>query len=135
MDKIKKLNENYEQLKNEKNLKKIINFTVNYGIIPFSILARHAFIAENLLRSLIRLKIITNNDVDNFKSNLETITSKFIYDCNLLSKNLISFNSFKKTYGHLRPGTYDINSKNYSQFKKDFLSKKILMLKRKLVFS
>ena len=134
LDKIKKLNENYEQLKNEKNLKKIINFTVNYGIIPFSILARHAFIAENLLRSLIRLKIITNNDVDNFKSNLKTITSKFIYDCNLLSKNLISFNSFKKTYGHLRPGTYDINSKNYSQFKKDFFIKKNFNVKKKTGF-
>ena len=70
---------------------RVINFTINFGIIPFSILARHAFIAENLLRSLVRLDIITNNDVENFKFNLETVTSKFIVDCDLLAQNTINF--------------------------------------------
>ena len=124
LNKINYLNREYEKVKKEKDIKKIINFTINYGIIPFSILARHAFVAENLLRSLIRLKIINYNDSENFKSSFETVTSKFIFDCNLLSKNLISFNNFKKKYGHLRPGTYDINSKNYSLFDKDFFTKK-----------
>lgn len=124
LNKINYLNREYTKVKKEKDIKKIINFTINYGIIPFSILARHAFVAENLLRSLIRLKIINYNDSENFKSSFETVTSKFIFDCNLLSKNLISFNYFKKKYGHLRPGTYDINSKNYSLFDKDFFTKK-----------
>ena len=83
LNKIKKLNENYEYYKKEKNIKKIIRFTINYGIIPFSILARHAFVAENLLRSLVRLKIIDNKDLENFKSGVETVTSKFIFHCNL----------------------------------------------------
>ena len=135
LDKIKQLNENYEKFKKEKNIKKIIRFTINYGIVPFSILARHAFIAENMLRSLVRLKIIDNNDIDNFKSSLKTITSKFILDCSLLSKNLISFSQFKKNYGHLRPGTYDINSKNYSLFKKDFFIKKNINIKNKNHFN
>lgn len=134
LKKIKKLNENYKYFKKEKDIKKIIQSTIKYGIIPFSILARHAFIAENMLRSLVRLKIIDHNDVDNFKFNLETVTSKFIYDCNLLSKNLISFGQFKKKYSHLRPGTYDINSKNYSLFKKDFFVKKNINIKQKKNF-
>lgn len=134
LGKIKKLEEHYEDFKKEKDIKKIIQSTINYGIIPFSILARHAFIAENLLRSLVRLKIIDNKDVENFKFSLETITFKFIFDCNLLSRNLISFGQFKKIYGHLRPGTYDINSKNYSLFKKDFFVKKNVNIKRKKDF-
>ena len=79
LNKIKKLNENYEYYKKEKNIKKIIRFTINYGIIPFSILARHAFVAENLLRSLVRLKIIDNKDLENFKSNLETSSHQNLF--------------------------------------------------------
>ena len=133
--KIFHLDRKLEETKFEKDLEKVILFTKNFGVIPFSILARHAFIAENLLRSLIRLKIITIQDVDNFKSSFETVTSKFIKDCELLSKNQIDFYTFKKKYGHLRPGTYDINSKNYSSFKKDFfLRKKNLSIKKNIIF-
>lgn len=135
LKKIYHLDRKLEDTKLEKDLEKVILFTKNFGVIPFSILARHAFIAENLLRSLIRLKIITNQDVDNFKSSFETVTSKFIKDCELLSKNKIDFNTFKKKYGHLRPGTYDINSKNYSSFKRDFfLRKRNLSIKKNIIF-
>ncbi len=134
LKKIEKLNDKQENYKKEKNITKIIEATIENGIIPFSILARHAFIAENLLRSLVRLKIIDIKDVENFKQSLETVTSEFIYDCQLLSKNLITFSNFKKKYGHLRPGTYDINSRNYSSFKKDFFIKKNINIKKKKNF-
>ena len=80
------------------------------------------------------MDIITNNDVENFKFNLETVTSKFIVDCDLLAQNLLSFKQFKKTYGHLRPGTYDINSNNYSSFRKDFFARKNFEIKNKKKF-
>ena len=134
LKKIKKLNQSYEKFKKEKNILKILKFTINFGIVPFSILARHAFIAENLLRSLVRMKIIGDNDIENFKFNLETITSKFILDCDLLARNLLNFHEFKKIYGHLRPGTYDINSNNYSSFKKEFFARKNFDIKNKKKF-
>ena len=43
-------------------------------------------------------------------------------------------NLSKKKYGHLRPGTYDINSKNYSSFKKDFFLRKNLSKKKNNIF-
>ena len=98
-----------------------MKFTTEYGTVPFSILARHAFVAENLLRSLVRLGALNFKDTDKFKTSFDTITSKFIYDLELLSKNEISFHSFKKKYGHLRPGTYDINSKTIQDLIKIFL--------------
>ena len=87
-----------------------------------------------MLRSLVRLKIINNKDLENFKSDLETVTSKFIFDCSLLSNDSISFSQFKKIYGHLRPGTYDINSKNYHTLKKDFFVKKRSIIEKKKHF-
>ena len=96
LNKILHLNRKLEDNKLESDIEKLILFTKDFGVIPFAILARHAFIAENLLRSLTRLKIINAQDVDNFKSSFETVTSKFIKDCELLSKNLISFETFKK---------------------------------------
>ena len=48
LKKISHLNSKLEDNKLEKDLKKLILFTKNFGVIPFAILARHAFIAENL---------------------------------------------------------------------------------------
>lgn len=135
LKKINHLNEEFKNYKKEEDLAKIIKFTTDYGIVPFSILARHAFVAENLLRSLARLRVINLKDTNNFKTSFDTITSKFIYDSELLSKNKISFHSFKQKYGHLRPGTYDINSKNYSRFNRDFFVKKKLLTKKKSNFN
>ena len=124
LKKINQLNKNFEKIKENNSLKEIINLTIRDGVIPFSILARHAFISENMIRSLIRLKYLSLNDSNNFKSSLETVTSQFITDCKKLSKNSISFSKFKSKYGHLRPGTYDLNSDNYSKFDRSFFTKK-----------
>lgn len=124
LKKINQLNNNFEKIKKTKTLKEIIDLTIRDGVIPFSILARHAFISENMIRSLIRLKYLGSNDSNNFKSSLETVTSQFIKDCQKLTKNLIPFTKFKSKYGHLRPGTYDLNSDNYSKYKKSFFTKK-----------
>ena len=77
-----------------------------------------------MLRSLSRLNILHKKDINNFKSSIETITSKFIYDCDLLSKKIISFKNFIKKYGHLRPGSYDITSKSYAKLPKKYFIKK-----------
>ena len=87
-----------------------------YGTLPFAGLARSAFIAIELLNSLKDKNIINQDEKLNFLTNIKTITSKMKNDLINLKKN-----NFIKKYGHLRPGTYDINSKNYAQgFKKYF---------------
>ena len=87
-----------------------------YGTLPFAGLARSAFIAIELLNSLEEKNIINQNEKGNFLTNINTITSEMKNDLINLKKN-----NFINKYGHLRPGTYDINSKNYAQaFKKYF---------------
>jgi hypothetical protein len=106
-----------------------------YGTLPFAGLARSAFIAIELLNSLEEKKIINQNEKENFLTNIKTITTEMKNDLINLNKN-----SFINKYGHLRPGTYDINSQNYAQgFKKYFskisnyernVSKKISLIKK-----
>ena len=44
------------------DIKNIIEDTKKFGTLPFSILARHGFIAISLLNSMLRLKILNNNE-------------------------------------------------------------------------
>ena len=85
------------------------------GVIPFAICARHAFIAETLLESLLNKKIIDKNFIRNFKLSLNTITSKFLSDSNKVRNKKMLKKNFMRIYGHLRPGTYDIKSKRYDE--------------------
>jgi len=89
-----------------------------YGTLPFAGLARSAFIAIELLNSLKEKNLINQNEKENFLTNIKTITTEMKNDLINLNKN-----SFINKYGHLRPGTYDINSKNYAQGFKNYFSK------------
>lgn len=79
-----------------------------YGTLPFAGLARCGFIAIELLNSLVKTGAINEEEKNIFLSNLKTITSKMKTDFYKMNKK-----KFLDKYGHLRPGTYDITSKNY----------------------
>ncbi len=87
----------------------------NYGTLNFANLARLAFISESFLRSLISNKIIKFERINNFKNSINTILTDFVNDSDKLLKNKISWRDFCKTYGHLRSGTYDIESIRYDR--------------------
>ena len=92
----------------------ILDQTIKYGIIPFSILARHGFITKANLLSLLNKNIINDNQLSKFEKSVSTITSEFLEDQNNLIKSK-NYNEFIKKYGHLRAGTYDISSNCYSE--------------------
>ncbi len=81
-----------------------------YGTLPFAGLARAAFIAVQILRSMVKCKILSEKDYDDFMRGLDTISSNMNRDFQKMSKK-----AFLTKYGHLRPGTYDINSKRYDE--------------------
>ena len=93
---------------------------VEFGIIPFSILARHAFIAKSFLQSLVNRNVLTDEDVACFHQSIPTVASDLIDDLERFFKEEISSDEFMKRYGHLRPGTYDILSFRYDS-RKDLL--------------
>lgn len=81
-----------------------------FGTLPFAGLARCGFIAIELLNSMEEKNIISAETKIEFLKSIETITMKMKNDFKDLSKK-----AFLEKYGHLRPGTYDINSKNYKE--------------------
>ncbi len=91
-----------------------------YGTLPFAGLARCGFIAIEILNSLKNLNHITEKDKSNFLSNVNTVLIEIKKDYLKLSKV-----SFLEKYGHLRPGTYEIDVPNYREnYKKYFNNQK-----------
>lgn len=99
----------------KKDLKKLVNEIIIYGIIPFSKYARYAFIGKKFLNSLKKKKIISYKTYNNLINSIETITTKYVS----LEKNVYKGNKFKskfyKYFYHLRPGTYDVRVNRYEK--------------------
>jgi len=85
------------------------------GTRPFSIIARHAFIAETILRSAVTRNALSESRLSEFKRSLHTITTDFTNDFASALENSDGRKKFTSKYGHLRPGTYDITSPRYDQ--------------------
>ena len=81
-----------------------------YGTLPFAGLARAAFIAVQLLQSMVTENIISQEEYNEFLNDLTTVSSEMKDDFNRLSRG-----EFLHMYGHLRPGTYDITSPRYDE--------------------
>ena len=88
---------------------------IELGTIPFSILARHAFLAAGLLQSLQEAGVLSAADVENFQRSVPTVASELIADVDRVSLGDMSHAAFMERYGHLRPGTYDIQSIRYDR--------------------
>ena len=111
--KIDILKSKFEKLKKTKltSIEKIYWFIEDckrYGTLPFAGVARAGFIAIQFLKSFVSEKIITTKEYSSFLNSLDTVSKKLQKDYLKLSND-----DFFKKYGHLRPGTYDILSKNY----------------------
>ncbi len=102
----------------------LISDCKRFGTLPFAGIARCAFIGKSILDSLLNIKIINNNDLDNFYKSINTISKKINLDY-YNSKKKNSFKIFLKDYGHLRPSTYSILTKNYKQNFKNYFSKEL----------
>jgi phosphohistidine swiveling domain-containing protein len=80
-----------------------------YGTLPFAGVARAAFIATAMMNSIVRLGVISEDDLKNFYESINSTATRILPDV----KNLTKAN-FVEKYGHLRPGTFDITTPNYA---------------------
>lgn len=81
-----------------------------YGTLPFAGLARAGFIAVQLLKSLVKVNVISVDEYEAFMGQLETVSSQSNDDFCQMSPE-----AYLVKYGHLRPGTYDIMSPRYDE--------------------
>ena len=116
----------------------LINDCKKFGTLPFAGIARCAFISKSILDSLNDAKYISDVELENFYLQINTISKKINHDYIKYKKNN-KFKSFLKMYGHLRPSTYSILTKNYEENYKNYFSSKTENIKflsnKKSIFS
>ena len=100
-----------------------------YGVIPFSAVARTAFIGTAILRGLKSNSILEPEVFDDFLSSITTPLSEFKEEAGKFVEGKISKKHFLEKYGHLRPGTYDITIPRYDK-NQDYL-KNVKFLSKK----
>jgi glutamine kinase len=94
---------------------------IEFGTVPFSVLARHGFIAKTLLDSLVAEGVLSKDDVEAFSQNVPTVATEFLIDIERYGSGVLTETQLFQKYGHLRPGTYDILSCRYDQRDVGFL--------------
>ena len=135
LNKIKILEKKIKVIKNSNlsHIQKIfyyINDCKKYGTLPFSGVARLAFIATKILRSLLSEKILNEKDVETFYKSIPTVSKQIQYRLSNI-KDSKSKKLFLNLYGHLRPSTYSISSKSYEENFDEYFLKKIKKIKSK----
>mgnify|MGYP000188639709 CR=1 FL=1 len=80
------------------------------GSLPFSNLARFAFIGVIQLKGLVKRGVLTQERSDVFLASIQTVAKDFVHDLSCESKDKLV-----AQYGHLRPGTYDITCPAYHE--------------------
>ena len=117
--KINDLNKNYEIIVNEKvskieKIKKLIKECKINGSLPFAHFARIAFISITIFKDGVKKRIISQSAFEEFLNSLNTVSKTMSCEASLCRKKKLSKKKFFEKYAHLRPGTYDITSMNYS---------------------
>lgn len=86
-----------------------------YGTLPFAHLARSAFIAIALLKSMVSKGFLSPHQSECFFNSLQTVGKRMQIEAHKVIEGDINWEKFVKTYGHLRPGTYEITSASYAE--------------------
>ncbi len=82
----------------------------DYGAVAFAGLARVAFVAVQMLRSLVTVGELSACEIERFMLTLNTIGSRLGRDFSQMERT-----EFLKHYGHLRPGTFEIGAARYDE--------------------
>ena len=134
-DNRKKIKSNLQHSRTTKNLvvsvEQLLNDCKKFGAIPFSTMARIAFIGSIMLKSLQKQGYLENSFVENFMNSISSPLSEIQDDMNAVINKKLSKKQFLKKYGHLRPGTYDITASRYDIQKKIFDNVKFLKIGKK----
>lgn len=116
---LNQLLDNYQRPDKQSNylthIKHLLDTCKELGSLAFAIVARHAFIAESLLRSAVTSAALTHERLIEFKRSIHTITSTMINEYALACNTVSLRDTFLAKYGHLRPGTYEVTSKRYDE--------------------
>ncbi len=104
---------NYVKLLDEAYV--LLESSKKFGILPFSTMARIAFMSSIILKSLIKENYIDSKIYYSILSNINTPLTNLKNDFIEYQKNSNYKKKFIEKYGHLRPGTYDLTATRYDK--------------------
>lgn len=85
-----------------------------FGVVPFSVLARYAFMAMAFLRSLRAVGVFSCEDYEAILRSIPTVATDLSRDLGRHAAGELPTDGFLERYGHLRPSSYDITSPSYA---------------------
>lgn len=134
---IERLNQDFKDIKyaDSCSLKKafhLLHRCKMHGTVAFSHLARMGFISVAFLRALNMKGVISDEELDGFFRSLKTVAKSLSMDYQQVSVGEMSYQQLVDKYGHLRPGTYDINSPCYSSAPEQYFPKKSIQEDEKI---
>ena len=97
-------------LKTIDKIYQLIEDCKNFGTLAFAHAARAGFVAVTILKSLVKLGSLSHERMLEFQASIPTVTSDFQ---SALNRDDLSIKDLVKKFGHLRPGTYDVNQRAY----------------------
>lgn len=97
-------------------IKLLLDDCKNFGTLPFSTMARLAFVSTAMIKSLINTKVVNEKEIQDFMYSINTPLSKLREDFVSFSNKKMNKKDFFSKYGHLRPGTYDITATRYDKY-------------------
>lgn len=110
-----------KSLANKEKIFLLLENCKTYGTLPFSHLARSGFIAVTFLKEAVEQGWLSSAAQEGFMETVETVSHELSVDAWLTAKGDKTWDKFVQTYGHLRPGTYDITSFAYKDDAERFL--------------
>jgi len=93
----------------------LLDDCLRLGTLPFAHLARGAFVATALLRSLESRGLLPTAEKEAFLGAVQTVVRDIKRDGGRVAAGEMPWETFVAKYGHLRPGTYDITSPRYGE--------------------
>ncbi len=100
---------------NLESVRNLLSDCIRFGTIPFASMARCAFVAETMLRSIEATGALSAQTVIGFRASIQTVLTSFLEALHNSYQGPSAWQEFVETYGHLRPGTYDILAGRYDQ--------------------
>ncbi|STQ87071.1 phosphoenolpyruvate synthase [Helicobacter muridarum] len=118
LSRVKELNSRYERIINSNlplydKIYWLIEDCKRFGTLPFAGVARAAFVAMQILNSLVEINFLSHKEKQDFLASLKTISKELSYDIQHI--NQMGLELFLQKYGHLRAGSYNILSPRYDE--------------------
>ena len=104
------------------------------GCLPFAHAARAGFVSKIILKSFVDSNSITDIRRNKFLNCIKTVSGNFSEDIEKYNNKKIKLNELVEKYGHLRPGTYEINAKAYWENPTKYFDRKNLKKSKKQNF-